>query len=361
MKKRIGNKNIFNYIGHLAKLSVLLVIFLFSNKLIAQSEIHATAKLDSTKMRLGEQAHLHLTVSVPSDAQVTFPAIPDSIHKLEIVQRSKIDTTKSANGKFATYHQSLTVTGFDSGYFVIEPMTFFYQKKGSINKDSVSTEAMLIQVQTVPVDTTKEIKDIKPPVDVPFTFREAIPYILGGLAIIAAIIIISRYLKNRKRKPVEVKRKIPSRPAHEIALEELRKIEAQKLWQQGFYKLYQSAVADTIRAYIEHRFAIPALELPSDETLEHFKRNHITPEAFEKLRQIFMLADMVKFAKAIPVGSENELSMQQAIDFVMLTKPVAQKDFVGTGLTPALDAETTDNSGAWVNPAPTVTNQEGAS
>jgi len=307
-----------------------LFIFHFLLSSFAQSEIHANAKLDSTKILLGEQTHLQLTVSAPVDAQVTFPTIPDSIHKLEILQRSKIDTTKSADGKFATYHQSLTVTGFDSGYFVIEPMTFFYQKNRSASKDSVSTEAMLMQVQTVPVDTTKEIKDIKPPVDVPFTFREALPYILAGLAIIAAIIVISRYLKNRKQKPVEVKRKIPSRPSHEIALEELRKIESQKLWQQGLYKQYQSAVADTIRAYIEHRFAIPALELPSDETLEYFKRNHITQEAFEKLRQIFILADMVKFAKAIPVGTENELSMQQAVDFVMLTKPVSLNDFKNT-------------------------------
>ena len=308
----------------------LLFAFCFSLSSLAQSEIHATAKLDSTKIRLGEQTHLQLTISIPSDAQVIFPLIPDSIHKLEIVQRSKIDTIKSADGKFATYHQSLTVTGFDSGYFVIEPMTFFYQKKGSSNTDSVSTEAMLMQVQTVAVDTTKEFKDIKPPVDVPFTFREAIPYILAGLAIIAAIIVITRLLKNRKRKPIEVKRKIPSRPAYEIALEQLRKIEAQKLWQQGSYKQYQSAVADTVRAYIEHRFTIPALELPSDETLEYFKRNHITQEAFEKLGQIFILADMVKFAKAIPIGTENELSMQQAIDFVMLTKPVTQNDFKET-------------------------------
>jgi hypothetical protein len=42
---------------------------------------------------------------------------------------------------------------------------------------------------------------------------------------------------------------------------------------------------------------------------------------------MLQLADMVKFAKAIPVGSENELSMQQAIDFIMLTKPATKEDF----------------------------------
>jgi hypothetical protein len=110
-------------------------------------------------------------------------------------------------------------------------------------------------------------------------------------------------------------------------LEELRKTEEQKLWQQGFYKQYQSAVADTIRMYIENRFMISALEMPSDETLNHFKRSLITPEVFEKLRHVLQFADMVKFAKAIPVGSENEHAMQEAIDFVMLTKPITKEDF----------------------------------
>ena len=53
----------------------------------------------------------------------------------------------------------------------------------------------------------------------------------------------------------------------------------------------------------------------------------ITPEAYEKLRYMLQLADMVKFAKGIPVGSENELSMQHAFDFIALTKQVTREDF----------------------------------
>jgi hypothetical protein len=69
------------------------------------------------------------------------------------------------------------------------------------------------------------------------------------------------------------------------------------------------------------------MEYTTDETLEHFKNNLIGAEAREKLRQLLQLADMVKFAKAIPIGSENEQSMQQAIDFVLLTKPATKDDF----------------------------------
>lgn len=69
------------------------------------------------------------------------------------------------------------------------------------------------------------------------------------------------------------------------------------------------------------------MEMPSDDTLSHFRNNLINAEAFEKLRYILQLADMVKFAKGIPVGSENELSMQHAFDFIALTKQVTREDF----------------------------------
>jgi len=134
-------------------------------------------------------------------------------------------------------------------------------------------------------------------------------------------------MKKRKRKPTEVVKKVIVRPAHEIAIEALKKIQEQKLWQQGFYKEYHSGVADTIRSYIEHRFSITAMEMPSDDTLSHFRNNLVSPEAFEKLRYLLQSADMVKFAKGIPVGSENELSMQNAFDFIALTKQASKEDF----------------------------------
>ena len=288
---------------------------------------NATAKTDTTVIRIGEQFHLDISATIPADAKLVFPAIADSIHKLEIVSRSGIDTVKSQDGSMSTYHQSLTVTGFDSGFWVIEPFTFYFTQKGSSAQDSITTEALLMQVQTIPVDTTKEIKDIKPPVEVPFTFKEALPYIIGGLAAVALVWLIVYLVKKRKLKPEEVTAKIPDRSAHEIAMEALKKIQEQKLWQQGLYKEYHSAVTDTIRMYIEHRFTIAAMEMPSDDTLTHFRNNLITPEAYEKLRYILQLADMVKFAKGIPVGSENELSLQHAFDFISLTKSVTKEDF----------------------------------
>jgi len=309
----------------LCKLSLYSLLLL--TKFSFAQNVNVSAKIDTANIRIGEQFHINLNATAPAGTKLFFPVLPDTIKKLEIVERSKIDTTKSADGKTNTFHQQLTLTSFDSGFYVIEPIPFFFQQANKPDSDSVSTEAQLITVRTIPVDTTKAIKDIKPTLDVPFTFKEALPYIIGLLVLIVLVIIIVREIKKKKNKVVEVKVKIPSRPPHEIALEELKKTEEEKLWQQGHFKKYHSAVADIIRMYIEHRFAVNAMEYTTDETLDHLKGNVINEEAKRKLKNILQLADMVKFAKAQPIAPENEQSIKDAYDFVMLTKPVTAGDF----------------------------------
>ena len=199
---------------------------------------------------------------------------------------------------------------------------------------SLETSADKIKCNCSPifilVDTTKEFKDVKPPMDVPFTLKEALPYIVGGIILVAIIILAIWLIRKWQRQKGIIKPNIPLRPAHEIALEELKKVQIENLWQQGFYKQYQSLVSDIVRTYIEQRFSIQAMEMPSDETLQHFKgknKKHISKDAFEKLKYILQLADTVKFAKAIPLGTENEQSLQNAFDFVQLTKQASKSDF----------------------------------
>src|SRR5689334_18953506 len=106
-------------------------------------------------IRIGEQFQAHLNATMPAGTKMRFPILPDTLKKLEIVQRTTIDTTKSADGKSLTLHQQLTLTSFDSGFYVIEPIPFYFQQVGKPDSDSVSTEAQLITVRTIAVDTTK--------------------------------------------------------------------------------------------------------------------------------------------------------------------------------------------------------------
>ena len=119
---------------------------------------------------------------------------------------------------------------------------------------------------------------------------------------------------------------IPTRPPHEIALEELKKLEAERLWQQGLIKQYHSRLTDIIRTYIEHRYGIIAMEMTTGEILVALSRAISEKESSEKLSLLLQLADMVKFAKVQPLPGENEMAMQQSTDFVIATKEMKKEN-----------------------------------
>ena len=318
-----------NRIAVYAVTMVFIVLFLIppASGAIAPENVHVLAKIDTTQIRIGEQIKLSLTASAPPGVKLNFPVIPDTLRGLEFVKRSSIDTTKSEDGKEIIYTQTANVTAFDSGFYVVEPFHFLLLNDDK-PADTLSTEALLISVRTIPVDTTREIKDIKATMDVPISWKEILVYVVAGLILIVLAFLIYREIRRRKNIPKpEPKIFTPAIPPHTLALEALKKTAEEKLWQQGNYKQYHSEISDILRVYIEGQFGINAMELTTDEIMSRFRGNMLHAEAKQKLLMILQLADMVKFAKVIPVGHENDQSMADAVQFVMMTKPVEAKDF----------------------------------
>ncbi|MFM9027648.1 MAG: hypothetical protein ACKOQ6_06600 [Bacteroidota bacterium] len=284
---------------------------------VAQSQVKVSSTADTNIIRIGEQIGINLKATVPIGNSLSFPLIGDSIRKLEVVERGKIDTLSKKDAVSLELIQRITITAFDSGFYVLEPFKFILN-----GKDTLSTEAQLLEVRTIPVDTTKSIKDIKPIMEPPFDWRTLLPYLLGLM--VAAIVAYFgyRYYQNSKKKQAAPATKpVPTKPPHETALEQLQELEREKLWQQGAYKAYHIRLTEIIREYIDGRYGINSMEMTTDETISALETAKIRGELVRPLEQLLRLADMVKFAKAIPVGPENEASILSAREFIRMTTP----------------------------------------
>jgi hypothetical protein len=304
---------------------LLMTLFPFSS--IAQ-DIKATATLDSNSISIGQQIKLKLsveyTVNNGKQIKLKWPEISDTIRKeIEIVQQSKVDTIIPDSSDMFRFIQTKTlyITSFDSGYWAIPPFKFI------VNNDTngIFTEPLLLQVNTIPVDTTLAIKEIKAPYDEEYTWLDWLkdnPYIVYGTlaGIILLILIIYFIRKHYKAKPVVVEAVKPKVPAHLIALEKLEKLKNEKLWQEGKLKHYHITLSEIVRQYIEDRFSIQALEQTTDEILFGFRNTAIDEDSKTKLKQLLILSDLVKFAKEQPLPNENEQSLTNAFDFVNGTK-----------------------------------------
>ena len=310
--------------SHITFFIFLLFFLLF--KLSIGQKININAALDSTKIRIGEQVKLDLYVSYSAkqnNLKIQWPNIADTItDKIEVISVSVIDTTSpdKSNPDIIQQHQQITISAYDSGYFAIPGFKFF------INNDSSNafySQSLFLEVHTVPTDSSiTKTKDIKPPFAEAFNWKWYSKYFYWGfslLVIIILIVLITIYF-TKKNKIVVLKSEKPKIPAHIIALQSLEKIKNEQIWKEEKTKEYYSSISDTIRLYIEERFKVNALESTTAEIMKAFRSQVVDKESKDKLQQLLMLSDLVKFAKQFPIISEHTFTLQNAFDFVNETK-----------------------------------------
>jgi hypothetical protein len=258
----------------------------------------------------------------PVGSKFIFPTYSDTINEhFDIISQSKYDTLFNEDKSEITIKQKWRVTSFDSGYWAISPLKFY------ILPDTAKffeTEAFLMQVNTVEVDTTKEVKDIKQPYSAPISWQEWLPYALGTFGLIGLLIFIIWYIKQKRNQPAKLPEPIAINPG-EKALNLLQELERKKLWQNGFNKDYYTELTDILRNYFDEKYFTKTNEQVSDEIMISM-RTYLNQINLNQLKQILWLADMVKFAKEQPVASENELAYKNAYEIISVTSVLIEKE-----------------------------------
>ncbi|HLX11917.1 MAG TPA: hypothetical protein VKS81_03810 [Bacteroidota bacterium] len=279
-------------------------------------DLHVSAKVDSNNILVGDPLKIHFIVEHPVNVTVAWPAIADSLQGIQIVRQDTI--RKVQTGASITESLDVTITGYDSGSFVIPPLPFSSLAKGDSTVHSAETSAIPVFVHGIAVDTSKDIKDIKPPFSLGITFAEMLPYLIAA-AVIGLLVWLFYYIGKRRSRGESIIPEAPKRPAHEIALDALRSLDAEHVWQRGMVKQYYSQLTDVLRTYIEGRFGVLAMEMTTDEIMDSKSIGGLTRETKDPLRELLMRADFVKFAKFQPTSQENEAGMTAAVRFVEQT------------------------------------------
>lgn len=309
---------------------IVVATISFSGILVSQ-DVRAEARVDSNTIVIGDWLRLHLTVVHPEEVTLSPPVLPDSIEGIEFIDRSAPSSRKTDRG----IEESVvfTITSFDSGTHVIPPISIMYNRKDDTARSMTETTLLLIVVRGMAIDTTQDIRDVKPPISIPLSFAEMLPYILGVI-LLGGVAWLIFYIRKKRRRGESLLPSAPARPADELALEALQTLEAAKLWQRGKLKEYQSQLTDILRIYVERRFRVAAMESTTDEILAAESLASLPSQDFENLRVLLVRADFTKFARYQPVAAENEESLSLARKFVESTR-VTTPALNGTGVEPA--------------------------
>jgi hypothetical protein len=302
---------------------IFLITFLVVSLYYVNGQ-QVTTTLDPARIQIGEHAKYTLRIGVPAKARLHMPVFNEQLHeKVEIIDYGSSDSLSYHGGnRGTTVTRTLTLTSWEEGFHAIAPVEFLIITDSDTTR--IESEAVLLEVIPYELDEQSELRDIKPIFKVPITLAELKWYILGAVLFALLAWVIYKYIKSRKKAPVaqSIWEK-PDVPAHIAALSSLEHLKSQRLWQQGKVKEYHIELNNIMRHYLEKRFSIPAMEMTTSEILPHVRKTTEMQPIKDELEWMLYLSDMVKFARFVPSGSENEKCMDIAFEMVEITRPHA--------------------------------------
>ncbi len=295
----------------------LIVLVVSAFRLSAQVSVEA--QIDSIEIFVGQQVHLTLTAHAKENAKVEFPVFQPSQYitpGVEVLNSEQRPDVSQDNG-FMSRSMVYTLTSFDDTLYYLPPMTVKIDGKPYKSK-SLALKVLTIEVDTAHVDQFFGPKDVQ---DNPFLWSDwSLSFWLSVLMLVLLAVTYYLYLRLRDNKPIIktiriVKRLLP----HQKAMKEIEQIKADKMVSSENSKEYYTKLTDTLRKYIEERYGFNAMEMTSSEIIDKLTATQ-DENAISELRQLFLTADLVKFAKYSTLINENDRNLVNAIDFINQTK-----------------------------------------
>ena len=288
---------------------VISTYFILSALLMfAQSSVQA--KIDPIEMLIGEQAQVTLTIQTKDNANIEWPKLQP---RQMLVPGVEIISTRHPDA----HTMLITLTSFDGSLYHLPAFNV------KVDGKELKSSDLALKVVEVEVDTT-QLNKMFPPKDVqdnPFEWQDwSLSFWLSILLLLLVALTYYLYIRLRAGKPIITHIKIVKRLLpHQKAMKEIEQIKADKMVASENQKEYYTKLTDTLRRYIEERYGFSAMEMTSSEIIGRLMASG-DQQSLTELTQLFMTADLVKFAKYSTMINENDQNLVNAIDFINQTK-----------------------------------------
>ena len=322
------SRNFNKIVEHSKNLLILSVVFLLlgSWKMLAdEALIQVKAEVDKSVITIGDRLHYILTIEHDQNLFIQQPGPGANLGMFEIKDYTIHDPIQQQGMIVKKFDYEISV--FDTGRFIIPPFPVaFAESDTSRDYQIIQSEPLEIFVKSVLTAEDREIKDIKPPQNIPVNYRKWLQFSILIILILALIGLLIYWFKFRK-KGLGFFRKETIRPAHEVALEKL--LELRDKWREmlnrGEHKLLFTQLSEILRRYFENRYFIKALEETTSEISNSLEEVNIENVAKNSALSILEFSDLVKFAKYIPAEMEVENQFRELENFIHQTKLVFEE------------------------------------
>jgi len=271
----------------------LMVAAAAPSPVAAQSRV--TSAVDTTLITVGDRILLEVRVEHPADAAVAWPDSVD-VDPFEVLD-ARVSPTR-AQGESAVSSALFSLTTFELGDVELPSIAVRVLHPDG-QEEELATDRFGVEVVSVGVEEGGDIREIRGPLAIPV----GVVWILAGAILLMLLGAATYAVVSRRRRREGDEGFVPGpppRPAHEIALEELQRVEESNLLANGMVKEYHIRVSEILRRYVEARFRVPALEMTTWEVLGGLQSAGVDDGVRADLRRFLDQCDLVKFAKARP-------------------------------------------------------------
>lgn len=208
-------------------------------------------------------------------------------------------------GVYSIPHPKLIMAGDSTQQIIAESPMILVRPPAVVNTDSTQ---VILPIENIIREET--------------TWRDYKFWIIliGSIwALIMSVIIYNFFIRKKKGNEDLYKKEEVIEPDI-LALQKLFDLKDKEYWLVGKEKLHQSELTYIIREYLENKFSVPALESTTSGIINSLKKYNFGQDLETDLSEILQIADLVKFAKAVPPEDINRSFIDKGIRFVERTK-----------------------------------------
>lgn len=296
--------------GNLRILALLVTSFWLSS-VSAQS---VQTRIDTDSISVGDTFTYSIILNIDQEYEsIQFPDTNAFPASLELIERKQFRLSEFSDSI------SYKLQYFDNeDLFIPEVTVNLYSESDS---NSFQTEPVTLFFKNVVAEGDTTLRPMQPNYAFP---RPWWPWVLAAVLLGGFLLWWFKFRDNEDQTESEPEPEIKPFYNPLVAFEEkLERLKANTdLAETRDFKSFYSELGDSIRAYFEELYNIPALESTSTELIRYLDAYGVDDTLHEKTQIILRKADLVKFAKFTPTLDDAWKTYDEATAFLERAKLV---------------------------------------